>query len=123
MKLELLNDTFEPGGTVPREYTCEGADQSPPLRWQEAPPECQSLALICDDPDAPTGPGPTGSSTISRPKSTNCRPMSRPTQPSTTAASTAGMILATSATMGPAPRPVRPIPTIFGCMPWIPAWI
>lgn len=55
MKLELLHSTFEPGGTIPREYTCEGANQSPPLRWQEVPPECESLALICDDPDAPNG--------------------------------------------------------------------
>lgn len=33
----------------------DGVDQSPPLRWSEPPSGTRSLALICDDPDAPRG--------------------------------------------------------------------
>jgi len=36
-------------------YTGDGADKSPPLRWSEPPAGTKSIALICDDPDAPRG--------------------------------------------------------------------
>lgn len=38
---------------IPQKYTCEGEDISPPLRWSDVPQGTKSLALICDDPDAP----------------------------------------------------------------------
>lgn len=38
---------------IPEKYTCDGEDVSPPLRWEGIPPGARSLALICDDPDAP----------------------------------------------------------------------
>jgi Raf kinase inhibitor-like YbhB/YbcL family protein len=55
MSVELTSMAFQPGATIPKQYTGDGADQSPPLRWSEPPKGTQSLALICDDPDAPRG--------------------------------------------------------------------
>ena len=53
MKLE--SSAFSPNGMIPRKYTCDNQDISPPLNWNTPPVETQSLALICDDPDAPMG--------------------------------------------------------------------
>jgi len=39
---------------MPVEYTRDGANVSPPLTWSSLPDRTRSLALICDDPDAPT---------------------------------------------------------------------
>ncbi|MCC6188801.1 MAG: YbhB/YbcL family Raf kinase inhibitor-like protein [Anaerolineales bacterium] len=55
MALELLSEAFANGGTVPARYTCEGDNVSPPLACRGAPAGAHSLALICDDPDAPGG--------------------------------------------------------------------
>jgi Raf kinase inhibitor-like YbhB/YbcL family protein len=41
--------------SIPKRYTGDGEDQSPPLHWSEPPSETKSIALICDDPDAPRG--------------------------------------------------------------------
>lgn len=40
---------------IPRMYTCDGIDISPPLAWQMISPQAKSLALIMEDPDAPGG--------------------------------------------------------------------
>jgi len=55
MALSLTSTAFEDGAAIPRLYSCEGEDLSPPLAWSEAPEEAKSLALIVDDPDAPSG--------------------------------------------------------------------
>jgi Raf kinase inhibitor-like YbhB/YbcL family protein len=55
MSIELTSKAFTAGGTIPKEYTGDGADQSPPLSWSQPPSGAKSLALICDDPDAPRG--------------------------------------------------------------------
>ncbi len=55
MSMELTSTAFQPGGTIPKQYTGDGADRSPPLGWSEPPAGTKSLALICDDPDAPRG--------------------------------------------------------------------
>lgn len=51
--MKLSSEAFRHGGAIPVEHTCDGADRSPPLAWSGTPPEAKSLALICDDPDAP----------------------------------------------------------------------
>jgi Raf kinase inhibitor-like YbhB/YbcL family protein len=53
--LNLASASFESGATIPAKYTCDGAGNSPELKWTSAPPGTQSLALIVIDPDAPIG--------------------------------------------------------------------
>jgi Raf kinase inhibitor-like YbhB/YbcL family protein len=55
MTIELTSTAFQPGAAIPKQYTGDGEDKSPPLRWSEPPSGTKSLALICDDPDAPRG--------------------------------------------------------------------
>lgn len=55
MSIDLTSAAFQEGGAIPAKYTCDGADASPPLEWGDLPSGTQSLALICDDPDAPVG--------------------------------------------------------------------
>src|SRR5438067_12090753 len=55
MKLELTSTAFQEGQVIPRQYTGDGPDASPPLRWGEPPEGTKSLALTCEDPDAPRG--------------------------------------------------------------------
>jgi Raf kinase inhibitor-like YbhB/YbcL family protein len=54
-KFALSSPDFPSGGAIPREFTCEGKDRSPALKWTDPPAGTQSLALIVDDPDAPAG--------------------------------------------------------------------
>jgi Raf kinase inhibitor-like YbhB/YbcL family protein len=53
MTLKIQSEAFDDGGAIPREFTCEGADLSPPLAWSGVPADTRSLVLIVDDPDAP----------------------------------------------------------------------
>ncbi|HEV8610659.1 MAG TPA: YbhB/YbcL family Raf kinase inhibitor-like protein [Thermoanaerobaculia bacterium] len=53
--LEVWSPAFPEGGAIPAKYTCDGKDVSPPLSWSGVPAGTKSLALICDDPDAPAG--------------------------------------------------------------------
>ena len=53
MSLSLTSSAFTNGGKIPRKYTCEGDDTSPPLSWSDLPSGTRSVALIVDDPDAP----------------------------------------------------------------------
>ena len=55
MTLEVKSPDFASGGTIPKQFTCEGADLSPALEWTAPPPGTRSFALIADDPDAPVG--------------------------------------------------------------------
>lgn len=55
MAFEIQSAVFTAGGTIPKKYTCDGPDVSPPLSWTEPPSGTRSLALIMDDPDAPVG--------------------------------------------------------------------
>lgn len=54
MSLKIESPAFPDGGTIPSLYTCDGRDVSPPLSWTGVPADGKSLALVCDDPDAPS---------------------------------------------------------------------
>lgn len=51
--MKVTSTAFPEGGAIPTKYTCDGQDVSPPLQWSGVPSAAQSLALVCDDPDAP----------------------------------------------------------------------
>jgi len=51
----LLSPAFTNGATIPSQYTCLGADMSPPLAWVDVPKSTKGLVLMVDDPDAPGG--------------------------------------------------------------------
>jgi len=53
MALTLTSPAFSNNGAIPRQYTCDGGDQSPALIWSGIPPQAKSLVLIIEDPDAP----------------------------------------------------------------------
>jgi hypothetical protein len=53
--LRVTSPAFREGAPIPARYTCDGADVSPPLAWRGVPAEARSIALVCDDPDAPGG--------------------------------------------------------------------
>ena len=53
--MQINSPAFSEGELIPSKYTCDGQDISPPLAWKDVPAGTKSLALICDDPDAPIG--------------------------------------------------------------------
>jgi len=53
--MRLRSSGFTDGGTIPRRFTCDGEDLSPPLGWSAAPTGTRSFVVLCDDPDAPAG--------------------------------------------------------------------
>ena len=58
MAFTLHSISFDDGGSIPRQHTCEGANTAPPLAWSGAPSATKSFALIVDDPDAPDPKAP-----------------------------------------------------------------
>ena len=55
MEIKVTSRAFQEGGMIPRRYTCDGEDVSPPLAWTGVPEGTKTIALISDDPDAPMG--------------------------------------------------------------------
>ena len=53
--IRLSSSAFPDGGVIPRRFTCDGEDVSPPLEWTDVPSGARSLVLLCDDSDAPAG--------------------------------------------------------------------
>jgi len=53
--LDLRSPEFSDGFPIPVDFTADGRNDSPPLRWADPPPGTKSFALIVDDPDAPRG--------------------------------------------------------------------
>ncbi len=65
--MRLGSSALVDGATIPRRFTCDGEDLSPPLEWTGAPAEARSFVLLCDDPDAPArAPGIIGRPMASR---------------------------------------------------------
>jgi Raf kinase inhibitor-like YbhB/YbcL family protein len=54
MSLIVQSPVFGQGAPIPRRHTGDGEDLSPPLSWSGIPATARELALIVDDPDAPT---------------------------------------------------------------------
>jgi Raf kinase inhibitor-like YbhB/YbcL family protein len=55
MALKLSSWAFREGELIPSKHTCDGENVSPQLEWEGLPQDTMSLALIADDPDAPSG--------------------------------------------------------------------
>jgi Raf kinase inhibitor-like YbhB/YbcL family protein len=56
--LKIESQAFSHQGEIPKKYSCQGQDLSPPLSWGPVPEAAKSLALIVDDPDAPDPAAP-----------------------------------------------------------------
>ena len=54
MNFTLTSSAFADGQPIPKKYTDDGTDVSPPLSWSNVPEGARQFALIVDDPDAPT---------------------------------------------------------------------
>ncbi len=52
---KLSSPSFQHNQMIPSKYTCDGEDVNPALRIEAMPPQTKSLALVVDDPDAPSG--------------------------------------------------------------------
>ena len=53
--IKLTSKAFNEGQAIPRGYTCDGTNVSPPLEWTGVPKSAKTLAIVADDPDAPAG--------------------------------------------------------------------
>jgi Raf kinase inhibitor-like YbhB/YbcL family protein len=58
MDMTITSSAFDDQGSIPKLYTCQGRDVSPPLAWSGVPAGAKSLVLIVDDPDAPDPAAP-----------------------------------------------------------------
>lgn len=55
INMKLSSPAFENGGEIPEEYTCDREGISPLLLISDVPHDAKSLALVMEDPDAPSG--------------------------------------------------------------------
>lgn len=58
MVFKIFSNSFSHVGEMAKQYTCQGEDISPHLKWDHAPDGTKSFALIVDDPDAPDPEAP-----------------------------------------------------------------
>ena len=55
MRIAFTSPAFGDGKPIPARHTADGQDVSPPLKWTGVPESARTLALVCEDPDAPVG--------------------------------------------------------------------
>lgn len=53
--IKVTSTAFGDGAMIPKKYTCDAQNISPQIAWTGVPAGAKSIALICDDPDAPVG--------------------------------------------------------------------
>ena len=53
--IQVTSTAIKEGQPIPRPYTCDGVNISPPLEWNGTPKSAKTIAIIADDPDAPSG--------------------------------------------------------------------
>jgi Raf kinase inhibitor-like YbhB/YbcL family protein len=53
--IAITSTAFDSDGAIPKQYSCQGEGLSPALAWSKIPEDTRSLALIVEDPDAPSG--------------------------------------------------------------------
>jgi Raf kinase inhibitor-like YbhB/YbcL family protein len=53
--MELTSTAFANNGAIPQKYSCQGEGVNPPLFWKGVPGKTKVMALVMDDPDAPSG--------------------------------------------------------------------
>ncbi len=53
--MRLIIKEFKDGKEIPLKFTCDGKDETPEIEVKDVPENAASLALIVDDPDAPSG--------------------------------------------------------------------
>jgi Raf kinase inhibitor-like YbhB/YbcL family protein len=54
-RIELTSIAFDDGDLLPARFAYDEENLSPPLEWSDVPPDTEELALLCQDPDAPSG--------------------------------------------------------------------
>ena len=54
--ISVESPTLKADQTIPRDYTADGRNVSPPLTWSNVPAATKELAVICEDPDAGNPP-------------------------------------------------------------------
>jgi hypothetical protein len=55
VQMKVSSPEFMNNGMIPKKFSCQGQDINPELEFSGVPDSTKSLALIMDDPDAPTG--------------------------------------------------------------------
>lgn len=56
MVIKITSTVFNEGEDIPDMYSCNGVNISPPLNWDVIPEDTESIAIICEDPDASGDP-------------------------------------------------------------------
>src|SRR5471030_277099 len=55
-KIVVGSPTLKADQAMPRDYTPDGRNLSPPLTWSDLPAGTKEIAVVCEDPDAGNQP-------------------------------------------------------------------